>query len=310
MADVIYTPGVSHSDSAQFGLTLQYLAGKSPVFAFFYPQIYGKTFLISSQGPNMVMPASGQIFWNPSKGLQVISETGVIGVQSAAMGLVHEFGHLIFGHNEAAATAWETSIARELGEPIRANYLSTGVEMRVENSTLHTENGTWKAFQKNNTFMVGGQYNGETFAPYLGSGVAPPGPPVPGWGGWHSGNTPIFMGDYGPIDTSYPYQPPPGTIPNPLHTPDNPLAMEFFTGAELSLKSYQMISTTLDSSPEIKTHSDLDGELSLTLGISGIDHHSIEENIILAEASPDLPTEASTGVPPVQLIGLHELAVL
>ncbi|EEF26761.1 conserved hypothetical protein, partial [Ricinus communis] len=76
------------------------------------------------------MPGSGQLMWNPTQGLQVISETGILGVQSPAMGMVHEIAHVIFGADEAQATLFETRVARELGEPVRANYNATGSDVK------------------------------------------------------------------------------------------------------------------------------------------------------------------------------------
>lgn len=307
MASIIYTPGITNSDAAQFGLTLHYLNTQSPTFAFFAPQLYGKTVNVSSQGPNMVLPASGQIFWNPSKGLQVISENGTIGVQSAAMGMVHEFGHLIFGHDEAAATAWESSIARELGEPIRANYNSTGLEIRVQNSTQHTENGVWKAHQKNGTEVTYGTYSGEAYAPYMGSGVAPPGPPVPGLGWYYGSNSgiPLFIGDYGPIDTSYPYQPPPGTFPRMQSAPEE------LDISALSHEELEGISSALSgSSKSIINIADLDRGYLAALDKALIDQYNIEIMRDFDEAPYDVQSEEPSGAVAINLIGTQEQSVL
>ncbi|WP_373991308.1 hypothetical protein [Duganella sp. BuS-21] len=121
--------------------------------------------------------------WNPNQGLQVISDTGVLGVQSPAMGLAHEIAHVIFGHDEAQATAFETRVALELGEPVRANYNAIGSDVKVQNSTQHTDNGTWKTFEKGGWTKVGGTYDGSSNAPGMGNGFPMPPPNAPtGWG--------------------------------------------------------------------------------------------------------------------------------
>ena len=82
----IATPGISHADSSQLTLTLEYIK-KSPNMAMFYQYMDGLTMHVGANVDTIALPQSGQIMWNPYQGLQVISADGILGVQSAAMGL-------------------------------------------------------------------------------------------------------------------------------------------------------------------------------------------------------------------------------
>lgn len=190
----IQTPNIKTADMAQLTLTLDYIK-HSPTFSMFYGNISGTTLHVDSAVSTIALPLSGQIMWNPYQGLQVISDTGILGVQSPAMGLVHEFAHVIFGHDEAQATAFETTIARELGEPTRANYNAIGSDVRVQNSTQHTDNGHWTTYERAGLKKVGGLYDGSTAAPSMGIGYPPPPPHAPsGWG---------FSSSYYSMDSNY-----------------------------------------------------------------------------------------------------------
>lgn len=213
---LIHTPKITPTGVSQLVLTLQYIK-QSPNFALFYSNMDGMTINIGNL-PTTALPMSGQVNWNPYQGLQVISDTGILGVQSAAMGLVHEIAHVIFGHNEAQATAFETLVARDLGEPTRANYGATGSEVRVQNVTQHTDNGQWKALDQGGATKIGGNYDGSTNAPSMGIGYIPTPPGFP----W----TPPLMSTYSwdsngnLVDKSHWQLPPDGQkfVPNNFDT--------------------------------------------------------------------------------------------
>ena len=90
-------------------------------------------------------PYSKKIYFDINSGL--VLEDG-FSVQSAALGLAHEMGHaaqdldcdffLLLASNKAEPLNLETyemPIAKELGEPIRTDYLGTIGFMNMENST-------------------------------------------------------------------------------------------------------------------------------------------------------------------------------
>lgn len=182
MSIVVHTPNITSADMSQLTLALQYIK-QSPNFSMFYQNLDGLTFHVGPNVATIALPQSGQLMWNPTQGLQVVSDTGILGVQSPAMGLVHEIAHLIFGHNEAQATAFETRVAHDLGEPVRANYNATGSDVRVRNSTQHTDNGHWTTFEKVGGMKTGGLYDGSSNAPIMGNGYPAPPPNAPiGWG--------------------------------------------------------------------------------------------------------------------------------
>jgi len=88
------------------------------------------------------------INWDPTSGLVVgHPQSRSMQVQSAALTLAHEMGHIIqyiegrqFTHTNAANEAdvlarFETPIARELGEPTRLRYLHTASSVRTGGTT-------------------------------------------------------------------------------------------------------------------------------------------------------------------------------
>lgn len=193
----------------------------------FYQFLDGLTFHVGSNVETMALPQSGQLMWNPTQGLQVISDTGVLGVQSPAMGLVHEIAHVIFGHDEAQATAFETLVARDLREPVRANYNATGSDVKVGNSTQHTDNGHWTTFQKEGSMRIGGLYDGSILAPSMGTGFPPAPPNAPPGFGYAS---PWFSVDgHGDLrDASYLVVDPQRSVPNNVDTK----ILEFYLAQE------------------------------------------------------------------------------
>jgi hypothetical protein len=263
MSGVIFAPGVTTFSAMQAGLSLQYARAKSPTFNFFSPQLENTTMYISSTATNMYIESTGAIMWNPTLALQVIAPDGSRGVQSPTMQLVHEIAHKLFGHSEAQATAWETTIAREIGEPIRASYTSTGDYVKVQNSTQHSENGVWMAFNK-----LGKMYSGGPFyydhPSGMGNGLAPPGPPLNN-GGYSFPMGQVFINDNVRIDTSYPYQPPPGTYPLLAPTDESSL-MRVATFADLENENDSM--ALADMLYFSKSQVPVDGDISLMPTIS------------------------------------------
>lgn len=114
------------------------------------------------------------ISWDPGQAHQVVDSNGVYGIQSPAMALAHEIAHAIYGADENAATAFETQVAHELGEPTRADYNSVTANVQVTNSTEHTDNGKYVSLNLDGTTTVGPDYHGtkdEKTAPNMGAGT-------------------------------------------------------------------------------------------------------------------------------------------
>ncbi|MGK5049851.1 hypothetical protein ACQ4WP_28795 [Janthinobacterium sp. GB4P2] len=123
---------------------------------------------INYSGSNLVTTVGGTLLWDPTTAMQVRDAQGVMGVQSPAMGLIHELAHALFGYNEPQATAFETKVALELGEPIRATYNDALEYVTVENPTQHTENGEWVIRDIFGNIIKGAKYDGSTTAPKMG----------------------------------------------------------------------------------------------------------------------------------------------
>ncbi|MBB3120048.1 hypothetical protein [Pseudoduganella violacea] len=182
----------------------------------FYQHLDGLTMYVGPNVNTAALPQSGQIMWNPYQGLQVISREGVLGIQSAAMGLVHEIAHVIFGHDEAQATAFETRVAIDLGEPIRADYNAIGEDVRIRNSTQHTDNGTWTTFNKAQGMIKWGVYDGGINPPNLGNGFPMPPPNAPK--GWGYATSYYYMDNGRLIDNSHWQDVPQRSVPNDFDT--------------------------------------------------------------------------------------------
>lgn len=185
-------------------VALSYL-GNSPSAAYLLSLDYNVS--VNYTGINVTTTTTRQIFWDPTTALQVVSAQGILGVQSPAMGLIHELVHAIFGLNEDQATAFETQIALELGEPTRANYEATLDTIKVENPTLHTENGQWVQRDSLNQVVRGPMYDGGKKAPAMGW-VGPIGGGTGGGNGGNPGNS-----GSGPNPTSPPEKEPPTGTP-------------------------------------------------------------------------------------------------
>lgn len=178
---LIHTPKITPTGMQQLTLALEYIK-HSPTFSMYYQNMNGMTIYVGSNMPTIEFSTTAAVSWNPTQGLQVVSEAGVLGVQSAALGLVHEIAHAVFGYGEAQATAFETVVARELGEPTRANYGATGSDVTLQNVTQHTDNGQWKTYEKGGGTKVGVNYDGSNVAPPMGWGYIPTPPGMPkGW---------------------------------------------------------------------------------------------------------------------------------
>lgn len=157
-------------------------------------------------GEDRWVPEEHTVYWNPDSALQVVDSSGhVVGVQSPAIGLVHESAHAVdpesISHLQEAvpgyrnlgeyeAVAFEQMSSENLGEVTRINH--KGVDLQVFNPTLHTEanadgTATWKQVNEYGQSEQGPQYDftkvsrnqeGDPgFGPRFGSteGANPPG---------------------------------------------------------------------------------------------------------------------------------------
>lgn len=164
---------------------------------------------INYSGSNLFTPVGQTLLWDPTTAMQVRNAQGVIGVQSPAMGLIHELAHALFGNNEAQATAFESQVAIELGEPTRATYADALAYIAVDNPTQHTDDGQWVVMDASGTVKKGDKYNGGTTAPKMGWAGA-----SNGGGGGGGGSTTVGGGSSGPNPSS-----PPPKVPNPRVDP-------------------------------------------------------------------------------------------
>jgi hypothetical protein len=112
--------------------------------------------------------AINTVHWDPTSALSVIQSNGQLGVQSAALGLLHELYHWIYYHTgnaayaEEATTSLESNAAIQLGEPVRPTYSSASQINKlvvVTNPTAHTGGGYWQAVDVNGNPVQGPVYD-------------------------------------------------------------------------------------------------------------------------------------------------------
>lgn len=140
------------------------------------------------------------IVWKPKEGLILYDSNGhATGVQSAALGLVHEIAHALNRENvvsqndipnsqyendsEAEAVIYSDAVAKDVGETLRGNY--EGTDIITDNPTAHTgtdANGqtAWIQVDQNDNIQRGPGYVADAVAPssndYLNDPSAPPPP--------------------------------------------------------------------------------------------------------------------------------------
>lgn len=166
----------------QLSLAIKYLYTSPTVLA--YLAQANATIVFNNNNVDQSHAELGQIWWDASSAQVVRSADGSLGVQSAAMGLAHELFHYLLGFNEAQATALEAQVARELGEPTRVNWNDVVYTAREVNSTEHTHNGNWEAFNFSGNITIAGRFaSGDYNPPNAGTGV----PPSTGSGGGDPG---------------------------------------------------------------------------------------------------------------------------
>lgn len=175
-------------DIAKLNLALAYLQQSSYASGMIY-SVYNKSMISTieiTRGSDTTYNSATKVLkWNPDSGLQ-ITFGQTTAVQSAALGLLHEIAHA-FDPNiyhttrekaEAFATAQETIVANELGEPVRQDYTHTIGEIFQSNPSQHTiwQNGfqTWFQYEQWGGDTVGGSYNpGSSWAPTIGPSIDP-----------------------------------------------------------------------------------------------------------------------------------------
>lgn len=120
---------------------------------------------------------SGRVLWNPDSALEVrAADHSIVGVQSAAVGLMHEIFHSLdpglvdgfmsrlvgYGNiSEYGAIQFETLIARQLGEVTRENHWGVSIlSLDPTTHTMPTEDGSlvWAQLSPDGKFECGPLY--------------------------------------------------------------------------------------------------------------------------------------------------------
>lgn len=156
--------------------------GMNPKNTDFYPDV-----LMADPGTDLFDPGTHMVIWNPYSALEVkdYASGAIIGVQSAALGLLHEIVHGIdpallsnldeklpgtglANQAEFVALQYESLVASELGEVTRNNVRGNGVDS--DNPTTHTtpiDTGlVWTQLNAQGVSEYGGHYEspGQTTA--------------------------------------------------------------------------------------------------------------------------------------------------
>lgn len=172
------------------------IIGLNPYGADNYPDV-------SNPGGTMYDPDSDTAIWNPYSALQVMRpDNTIIGVQSAALGLLHELTHGLdpalmenllarlpgsgyYNQAEYMAIQLEAIVARELGEPARDNWKGNDIiAFNPTTATIEDEHGglLWAQLNENGVWEYGPLFGfqGTTpqeYVPRFGSTEPPPADP-------------------------------------------------------------------------------------------------------------------------------------
>lgn len=151
--------GGTKQDKADLNTALQYLqqtdsSGKavSPTATKLIAKMKeGATIHIIHDGNDSYDPNTGVLNWDPKSGLKVTSGQGI---QSAALGLVHEMDHEVNGtvgkptgdgyqntEEKRVIAGSETKIAHDLGEPTRKDHYGSTVVMTTANAHTDVKSG-------------------------------------------------------------------------------------------------------------------------------------------------------------------------
>jgi hypothetical protein len=256
-ADFVYENETS-ADLAKFNLALQYLQTSND-FAGLQALALGAGTTINfvHNGIDSYDPNTGVLNWDPNSTLTV-SNNGVAGIQSAALGLFHELVHRMdpsysvetTAQREAYATVQETIMANDLGEPIRDSYGDAGAGPIETNPTEHTGGGYWQELEPDGTTLKGGSSgsappnldNGAAGvpAPSGGGGTSDPGGGDPGSGGGTGTGDSGGDGDGGDGD-----DPGEGCVAVDSFLPDGRTAGEIVVGSTMQLADERSLEPAL-----------------------------------------------------------------
>ena len=174
------TPGATSDDLNKFNLSLSHLALSSYATAVMTQAANsGVTITFVHNGEDAYDPSTHTIFWDPDSALTVKDEFtgGAKGVQSAALGLLHEAAHATdpnywanknepnatYGNDEEAyATNVENSVAAVLGEPERYNHDALSFPVATNPTTFTNSENYWEQRAPNGSYETGDYWNGIT----------------------------------------------------------------------------------------------------------------------------------------------------
>lgn len=113
----------------QFKFYLDYAMAKSPAARDAINNLLNNDYILvknNTNGDTHCDNLSGVIHWDPTKAPKILTTNGTIEVASPGRALLHEIMHRTtpgWGEaDEVLAREFENQVARDLGQPIRANY--------------------------------------------------------------------------------------------------------------------------------------------------------------------------------------------
>jgi len=258
-------PGHTSADQITFNTALNYLR-RNPEAADIINNSHFSVYLNNNNDASVYHPQDGLtnpiINWDPTSAMQVIN-MGQLGVQSPALGLLHELTHALYSWNEPMATAFETRIAITLDEPTRSDYNATGLYVDVNHPTQHTdEDGTWTILTFDGEEEKSTQYDGTTNAPNMGwAGTAGGGGGGGGGAGTGGGGGGVYLPPYTPEG------PPKGgsviIIPGSGEMPLDPFTENAFT-IENAMPSMAYDASYVDSSNVLDSMDSLVGVVGVS----------------------------------------------
>ncbi|TFW17548.1 hypothetical protein [Duganella callida] len=210
-ASYYHVTNATATDIAKLDLALSYLSTSSQAAADIFSS--ARDGMISEvrivhNGDDSYDPTTRVLQWDPDSGLMV-SQNGIFGVQSSALGFAHEVAHSVdpnigstsHAQAEATATAKETIIANQLGEPTRSTYNDAVKLVTESNPTEHTTvihgSSVWTQNDQSGSITIGDGFQSSAIsAPDL-SGPIDPGAGIPCFGYWAEIESPSQVDESG-----------------------------------------------------------------------------------------------------------------
>ena len=167
----------------QFKWYLDYAMAKSPTARDALNNLFNNDYVLvqtNTNGNTHYDNESGVLHWDPTNAPKILTTNGTIEVVSPGRALLHELMHRITpglgDADEVVAREFENQVARELGQPIRANSSINLGSVKTNDVSAYTDGGKWVTVDSDTLEKVlGPTYDPNKTVIVIGSNTQPNG---------------------------------------------------------------------------------------------------------------------------------------